>query len=1800
MTARVAASHTASRPLVGHGGSTGRRSRARRTDLARSVIAGIVAATLTGAPAATAAAVERFPAPAEDAVRLTGLEYAPGSDVYLVSRTDLGESGDPSLTPDGQGVAFVSTARDLAGGSGTGVPNVFLATASTRSSDPFSGTPRLVSAPDRALPQVAADGGSGEPVISADGRYVAFVSLAANLVPGGSAAAGAGIYLRDTDESTTIRLDVGSEAGTSSRHPGISADGRYVVFESDAVALSPGDANDAPDVFVADTDADGNGIRGDVSVTRLLSSRSVPGGLSEPAISGDGEWIVATGHVAEGDPGSPAPTPSTNLMRIHRETGEAEQVLGGARAGAVDASGRVVAGVSGDCAGAPAVVAATLDDSGRWYALRIGAADSAAGSAPAVSADGSRIAFVDAAESAAGPTAPGAVVRVAAPRWPESHAAEAACPPDAADVTVVGPGESVALSASGRTVAVAGAGDMSVADRSVVAVDLHTHDGLSVTNAMRGGPVPRYLTGVEIEGVAGTALLDEAGELAALELGRLHDLEPAGLGPELSRLPLDRLPLGAAALADLPLEITGLPGGWHALLPATPFADDVAEHVTLRSIVEWAGDLEGATGSGEEAAVAATVRSIRLGDISLSETLVGTLSPASLLLGDVPLAELAITASADPLDGWRAALQAQRVSLDVTDETVLIEADAAGLDLGTIGLEGVPAAAIAGSSAPAEPGTTVGAALFSLVPPGDYPWEAFDPAALPADVPSEESAADCADAACGGTARFRFTFDPGPGEPTRFPDAAASVRLPATTLPASILVGEAGPASVIPEQPYRGTVQGDGPLVELPLGDGIGGTTRSVSIDYTASRGLGDWETSATLRADGLVARDAVKPNESQADAATTAIDGGSGRVDPAAAPVLAESGVRYGVLRDDGDGAPADEDWYRIATPAAGQRVVIAAGSADQGLTVTLLEPSSATTPLGVPARRDAPSRAVPGDPGLAIGSGFGPSVDGYDVVDVARSPAGGSARVDTRWTDVDSDGAWLVRVTATTGIGAAAGFYGIHVDYSADAPLPRCRPWIAPPPADPEEVGGSEAIDPLDPLALQDPLDPDGLADPLDPSGIEPPATPTSDAVTAATNTVYLTDFARMRDLHGQDGVDEVLASIRALDGIGHVGDGAVTGAVLTVDGDPRVAAARAVLDADPCSVAARQALVREINRYVAAAIGAQRAHIEAIVIVGGDDVIPHAPIPQRAGTVAEAGHAGALRLARAAAGPCPVVPAGTVDPCATPQSAAAAGGFLLSDDPYALADAFPSWGGHLYVPTVGMGRLIDSPDEIRAQLDRFRRAEGLLEADSLLAAGYGPWADLSEALSAALSWRTGGGETLLEPGWTTADAEAAMSPADRSEAPSIIALNAVGDERRMASGATVTDAAPADAALEAEDHRPAPPPAVDARFDPFASAEEFEGALVMSLGCHSGVHLPESMYGSEPHWAATFTDAGAFVGTTGCGLADEPALGPSERLFSLYAGWIGVSGGEGPVSAGSALTYAKQSFLATAAQYTASDGRALEQTIFYGVPLYTFRGSTRQPPLPEPASDEGSGMLRLSPSLATLTLTDGGASRTFLTADGQDPLSVAGQPVLPIVTRGVPSTDGAGSAARGVLVTGLISEWRDPAEPAVAHPRTSLSPPATSFSAPPSAAALATVTQQTGPDGPATAVVATAARLSADGAGGSRFEVYPELELEVLYGDADDAVAPVITQTAGGPTFRAIAVDPSPSGSVTRALLLVAATDAGEGPQSWRSVELRRGDGDAWSTAVPSDVGPGYRWILQVVDDAGNVTTAHSDTP
>lgn len=134
---------------------------------------------------------------------------------------------------------------------------------------------------------VEGNGDSTYPAISADGRYVAFMSYASNLVPGDTNST-ADIFVKDTLTGSITRVSTDSGGGQSngaSMNPVISADGRYVAFLSDASNLVPGD-DPVQDAFVKDTQT------GVITKVSTGAGGIDPGANYVVTISADGRYVA--------------------------------------------------------------------------------------------------------------------------------------------------------------------------------------------------------------------------------------------------------------------------------------------------------------------------------------------------------------------------------------------------------------------------------------------------------------------------------------------------------------------------------------------------------------------------------------------------------------------------------------------------------------------------------------------------------------------------------------------------------------------------------------------------------------------------------------------------------------------------------------------------------------------------------------------------------------------------------------------------------------------------------------------------------------------------------------------------------------------------------------------------------------------------------------------------------------------------------------------------------------------------------------------------------------------------------------------------------------------------------------------------------------------------------------------------------------------------------------------------------------------------------------------------------------------
>lgn len=229
-----------------------------------------------------------------------GTAAAPGSAQPSTSRVSVsssGEQGDYSsfatgISARGRYVAFSSDATTLVAGDTNGKRDAFV-------HDRNTGETTRVSVSSSGEESHCRDpfGCSSAAGISADGRYVAIVSDAPDLVPGDTNLA-SDVFVHDRRTGVTSRVSVssaGSQGNGSSGFAAISSDGRYVAFTSGASNLVAGDTNDAADVFVRDRRT-GRTTR--VSLDSRGRQTNSASESSGPAISAHGRFVAFTSNAS--------------------------------------------------------------------------------------------------------------------------------------------------------------------------------------------------------------------------------------------------------------------------------------------------------------------------------------------------------------------------------------------------------------------------------------------------------------------------------------------------------------------------------------------------------------------------------------------------------------------------------------------------------------------------------------------------------------------------------------------------------------------------------------------------------------------------------------------------------------------------------------------------------------------------------------------------------------------------------------------------------------------------------------------------------------------------------------------------------------------------------------------------------------------------------------------------------------------------------------------------------------------------------------------------------------------------------------------------------------------------------------------------------------------------------------------------------------------------------------------------------------------------------------------------------------
>ena len=261
-----------------------------------------------------------------DASNLTAEDSNGRSDIFIyncetkhserVSLSTTGEQANdasetPSLSTEGRYVAFTSRASNLVADDTNEKTDVFVFDRETHEIERASSNSEGAEGNDA----------SQSPSISENGRLVAFESKARNLSPNdANGKTDIFIYNRETKVTERISVDsTGIEGNGNSTNPSISANGRYVSFESKASNLVDNDNNEEADIFIHDLET---------RTTQRISIDSVGaegnGFSASPSISSDGRFVAFKSAAS-----NLVPTDTNGIFDIFvhdRDSGETQRV----------------------------------------------------------------------------------------------------------------------------------------------------------------------------------------------------------------------------------------------------------------------------------------------------------------------------------------------------------------------------------------------------------------------------------------------------------------------------------------------------------------------------------------------------------------------------------------------------------------------------------------------------------------------------------------------------------------------------------------------------------------------------------------------------------------------------------------------------------------------------------------------------------------------------------------------------------------------------------------------------------------------------------------------------------------------------------------------------------------------------------------------------------------------------------------------------------------------------------------------------------------------------------------------------------------------------------------------------------------------------------------------------------------------------------------------------------------------------------------------------------------------------------
>ncbi len=660
----------------------------------------------------------------------------------------------------------------------------------------------------------------------------------------------------------------------------------------------------------------------------------------------------------------------------------------------------------------------------------------------------------------------------------------------------------------------------------------------------------------------------------------------------------------------------------------------------------------------------------------------------------------------------------------------------------------------------------------------------------------------------------------------------------------------------------------------------------------------------------------------------------------------------------------------------------------------------------------------------------------------------------------------------------------------------------------------------------------------------------------------TLILVNRRRMAAQYGASATDAMLTRLGT-----YAARSDVRGVVVPVEAHPTLGAAvddaYARWDENRCSSTRIGNVVAEINRVVDD-VRKGLPDLRSIVLVGPHQVLPQAPIPDTAELSNESEYADDAAF----------------DGKDNEVSRVLRDGNLLSDAPYGDFDPQQTdKGRRIYVPDVALGRLLETPGEVVAQVDRYLEADGILDPASADVSGYDFLSDGSAAVAAPLRGLLGSTKvrTEINETWDDAYALGVLNAAE----PRVSSLNA--HYNHMAGlPAAAFNANGSPNLFHATQASPAP------------------GSLAFTMGCHAGLGIADILvqtptaYDAErvADWPQRFAQRrSTYVANTGFGYGDTDVVAYSESLMSGFATELASGRGTVGQSFGNALRRYVSEFGETADEY---HYKALHVATFYGLPTYRVGSSGISAPavLPPTGNGEGSTVSTPFDVSPTFQAVDGPRGRTYQ-VPGERMKEIVGRPIQPRISVPLPRTGNA--PAHGFLIEGLETEEIPDVDVPFGQPTVDLSAnepenAATSTIFPVSPGAIV---QTADASGRKETLDLSAGQFRLDTSTGARGTqaLYKRIRGRVLRSTSADWEPPIVLKVnpeavPGLVSFRVDLEDTDATGGVA-----LYRTDA---DATWHSVNLAVAAPRTVSGGQPLPAGATYvkEWQVQVRDAAGNV--------